>query len=259
MNTSQQNRLSVAIVTHNKAPVLKKCLNSLTGITDDIVVVDAYSTDETATLCQQDNINFIQRQWHGYADAKNFAAAQAKYDWVLSLDSDEALSEKLRNAILELKAKQPLGFYKINRLNNYCGKWIKHGDWYPDKVLRLFNRHEAKWVGDYVHESLHLNSPQKINTLPGHCFHYTIDNIKQHLAKMNRYSDLAAQGLFDRGKKYSFMVQLAKTGFTFFRTYLLRLGFLDGYEGLCIAKIASLTVFLRYAKLRELEQKAKNE
>ena len=145
--------LSVVIITFNEERNIARCINSVKDIADEIVVVDSYSTDNTKNICSNFDVIFIQRKWEGFSAAKNFANSMSKNDWILSLDADEVLSDQLRETIKNLKFKNEFSYCSFNRLTNYCGSWIRHSNWYPDKKLRLFNRKNSEWSG-LIHEEL---------------------------------------------------------------------------------------------------------
>jgi glycosyltransferase involved in cell wall biosynthesis len=243
--------LSAVIITKNEEKNVAKCLKSLSGIADEIIVIDSFSTDNTQKICEGFGARFFQREWNGYSEAKNFGNKQAKNDWIISLDADEELSPELQNSILGLKKSGTKHlFYAFNRLTNYCGQWIRHGGWYPDTKVRLFDRKHAEWKGDFVHEKLVYADAIKPIKLSGDCHHYSFNSIAQHVAKENHYSTLAAEARLAKGKKYSLFKLLTSPGITFFRMYFLRLGFLDGAYGFIIAVISAHARFLRYAKMK---------
>ncbi len=242
--------LSVVIITKNEAQNVAICLNSLSGVADEIIVIDSFSTDDTKEICEKYNVIFLQRAWEGYAETKNWGNAQAKYDWVLSIDADEALSPELRNSIVDLKKGGPQNyFYSFNRLTNYCGQWIRHGGWYPDTKLRLFDRRIAKWQGAYAHEQLVFSQQINLIRLKGDCFHYSFNSIEQHVAKVNKYSSLVAQERLAKGRKGNFFRMILGPVTTFLKFYIIKVGFLDGKNGFIIAVISAYDNFLRSAKM----------
>jgi glycosyltransferase involved in cell wall biosynthesis len=246
-------QLSVVIITFNEELNIKRCLESVQGIADDIVVVDSFSTDKTETICKEYNLKFIQRKWEGYSETKNFANAEAKYDWILSLDADEALSEDLKNSILEIKKNTTAGTYKFNRLTNYCGTWIKHCGWYPDTKVRIFDRRTSRWEGQ-IHEQLITSGPAAL-WLKGDCLHYSYYTLDQHYKQSDKFSSLQAQSLFERGKKATVIKLFISPAIKFINDYVFKLGFLDGKAGYIICKISAYTTYLKYKKLRMLYRK----
>lgn len=253
---NNKNKLSAVIITKNEARNIRRCLQSIVQIADDIVIIDSHSTDETAAICKEFNTNFITHEWMGYAKTKNYGHSKAKYDWILSLDADEALSTELAEAILNLKTTDKLGFYRINRITNYCGKWIKHSGWFPERKLRLFNKNDAAWEGDYVHEKLVVKGDPTVKNLPGLCYHYSYNTIEQHMNQANHYSSLSAMKMLDAGKKPALHKILFSAWFRFIQIYILRAGFKDGFYGFCIAVISAQAKFLRYAKLYQLRRQS---
>lgn len=243
--------LSVVIITFNEERNIARCLNSVKEIADDIVIVDSGSTDKTEEICKTFNVNFIKQSWLGYSEQKNFANQQALYDWIFSLDADEELSSELIQSIKEAKQQDKEIYYKINRLTNYCGKWIKHGGWYPDIKLRIFNRTNSKWIG-IIHETLtnEKNIPGVL--LKGNCNHYTYYNKEEHIAQARKFSDLAAQDLFEKGKKVFPLNFIFSPIIKFIRNYFLLAGFLDGAYGFRIACISAKAAYWKYAKLKQL-------
>lgn len=244
-------QLSVVIITFNEEKNIGRCLESIKGIADDIVVVDSFSGDRTENICKQYNVNFIQRKWEGYSDTKNFANAQAKYDWILSLDADEALSEELKASILKIKQNADLKTYKFHRLTNYCGSWIKHCGWYPDTKIRIFDRRIIKWEG-IIHEKLIINSNEPAILLNGNLLHYSYYNIEQHYAQTEKFSTLAAEDMFKRGKKASVLKMYLSPVVKFISDFFIKLGILDGAAGYTICRISAYTSYLKYKKLKNL-------
>jgi glycosyltransferase involved in cell wall biosynthesis len=246
-------QLSVVIITFNEELNIKRCLESILAIADDIVVVDSFSTDKTEEICKQYNVKFIQRKWEGYSATKNFANSQAQYDWILSLDADEALSEELKKSILKIKKKAETETYKFNRLTNYCGTWIRHCGWYPDAKIRIFDRNKAKWEGK-IHEQL-ITSGSPAILLKGDCLHYSYYTLDQHYRQSDKFSTLSAQSLYERGKKASIIKLWFSPAVKFINDYIFKLGILDGMAGYVICKISAYTTYLKYKKLREMNKK----
>lgn len=254
-------QLSVVIITFNEEKNIGRCLESIQGIADDVVIVDSFSTDATESISKKYAVNFISRKWEGYSDTKNFANAQAKHDWVLSLDADEALSEELKKSILKAKVEPGLKTYKFHRLTNYCGSWIKHCGWYPDTKIRVFDRRITKWEG-IIHEKLVIDfSPidsaqgdklemTKGILLNGDLLHYSYYSKEQHYAQTEKFSTLAAQNMFAKGKKVSALKMYLSPIVKFISDYIIKLGFLDGAAGYTICRISAYTSYLKYKKLR---------
>lgn len=246
--------LSVVIITYNEEKNIERCLDSVKEIADEILVVDSFSTDKTEKICSSYKVRFIKKAWEGYSSTKNFANQQARYDWILSLDADEVLSEELKKSIAEIKKGAETKTYKFNRLTNYCGKWIKHGGWYPDTKVRIFDRRKTKWEGD-IHETLTNINEKEISLLTGDCLHYSYYTIDEHLKQAEKFTDIAADSLFAKGEKATWLLIILKTVAKFIKDYFLKIGFLDGYFGFIISRISAKATFLKYYKLKKLNQK----
>lgn len=245
--------LSVVIITYNEEKNIERCMQSVTTVADEVVVLDSFSTDKTAAIVQSLGGQLHQRIFTGYGSQKNAAADLASHDHILFLDADELLSEKLAESILREKIQGfPQDGYLMARLNNYCGQWIRHGSWYPDRKLRLAHRKRSAWSLDIVHESLVPDKDARIGLLRGDLLHYTYSNFDEHVDKNNRYSGLSAQLLYDRGKKVTWVRIVINPFWAFFSSYFLRAGFLDGYNGFIIAVQIGHLTFLKYIKLHLL-------
>lgn len=243
-------KISATIITFNEERNIARAIESL-RCCDEIVVVDNGSVDRTVEIAEKLGARVIEEPWHGYAAQKNFASEQATHDWVLSIDADEALTEALEGEIWQLKKTGPqYDAYTMPRLAQYLGKWILHSGWYPDRKVRLFDRTKAKWVGDFVHESVVVNG--RIGHLQGNLLHFTCQSLSEHLKSMDAYTTLAAQQLVTRGHRVGYFHLLVDPIWTFWKTYLFQRGFLDGVEGLTIAYMAALYDFLKYAKTRNM-------
>ncbi|MEX0966640.1 MAG: glycosyltransferase family 2 protein [Bacteroidia bacterium] len=253
---THENFLSVVIITHNEEKNIERCLASVQGIADEILVVDSFSTDATEQICKEFPVRFVQHEWMGYSQTKNFANTLARHNWIFSLDADEVLSPALQNELAQTKSGKER-FFTINRLNNYCGKWIRHSGWYPDYKVRLFDRRQAKWVGDYVHEKLELEAGIVPRTLNGVCYHFTISSVAQHVEQINKFSTLSALELKAKGKHFSIWKVVFSPGAKFFSTYFIRRGFMDGFYGFVIAVLSAYSRFLRYTKLYQLNSNAR--
>lgn len=248
------DKLSVVVITFNEEKNIRRCLESVKNIADEIIVVDSYSVDSTESICREYGVRFFRHEWLGFAGMKNYANRQATYDYVFSIDADEQLSRELENSILLMKSEGLKYAYTVNRLNSYAGKWIRHAGWYPDTKVRLWNKKEGSWEGN-IHEHLHFTQDMKFVGLKGDLLHYSYTGIEDHLNRANRYTTLIAEDYYRKGKKASFFKMIFSSGFTFFKDYILRLGFMDGWRGLAICRIAAHSTFLKYAKLRELHDK----
>lgn len=241
--------LSVAIITRNASRQLDACLTSVAFATD-IVVIDSGSTDDTREIAHRHGARVLTHEWLGYGPQKRFAASQTKHRWVLALDADEQVSEELRAAILTELAAPRYGAYEMPRRNRFMGHWLKHGEGYPDWSLRLFDREQANWSTDSIHEKVVASGP--VGRLSGDLLHESEDGIADYLAKQNRYTSLQAEQLHTRGKRAGVATLVLSPLFRFIKFYFLRRGFLDGIPGLVHITIGCFNSFLKYAKLREL-------
>ena len=247
-------KISAVVITFNEEANIEAALRSLEGVVSEIIVVDSHSTDLTVKIARRFTTKVFLRKWTNYSDQKNYADGLAEHPWILSLDADERLSPELRGEIRAMAADEPAcaGFSMPRRVF-YLGRWIRHSGWYPDRKVRLFRRERARWEGAYVHETLVVNG--EIRRLEGDLLHFTYRNISEHLARINAFSDLGAQRLYAQRKKCRLDHLLLAPPGRFIKSYILRLGFLDGFAGLVIAVLNAYGIFVRYAKLREIWKK----
>ena len=216
-----------------------------------------YSTDETENICRKLGARFVSHLFEGHIEQKNFAAGHASYDHLLSIDADEALSEKLKASILAVKNNWQHDSYSMNRLTNYCGQWIWHGGWYPDRKIRLFEKGKGKWGGQNPHDKFLPDNPGNTGFLQGDLLHFSYYSIEGHLSQVNKFTEIAARSAFETGIRSGILKMLFKPAFKFIRDYILLLGFLDGYYGYVISRISANATFLKYVKIRELYKKSK--
>lgn len=243
-------KISATIIARNEEKNITRAIESL-RCCDEIVVVDNGSVDRTVELAEKLGARVVESHWRGYAGQKNFAAEQAGSDWILSLDADESLSEALEGEIWQIKKNGPkFDAYTMPRLAQYLGRWILHSGWYPDRKIRLYDRRKAQWRGDFVHESVVVQG--SLGHLDSNVLHFTCSSLTEHLKSMERYTTLAAEEIASRGKRIGWRHLALDPGWTFFQTYVLKLGFLDGPEGLAIAYMAAFYNFLKYAKARNM-------
>lgn len=253
-------KISALVITLNEENNIERCLNSLEGVADEIVVIDSYSKDRTAEICQDRGVVFIQHRFEGHIEQKNYALSLANNDCVLSLDADEALSPTLRRSILAVKNNWANDGYSVNRLTGYCGRWIRHCGWYPDKKLRLWDRRKGRWGGMNPHDHVVMEKNCRLGHLSGDLLHYSYPSIKHHISQINTFSGIAARAAFHKGRKSNILLDIClNPALTFFKKYILKLGFLDGYEGFVISVSTAYGKFLKYIKLRELEKKDREE
>jgi glycosyltransferase involved in cell wall biosynthesis len=244
-------QLSVVIITYNEERNLARCLKSVLRIADEIIVVDSASTDGTVAIAKQYNAKVYLHPFDGYVKQKIIATDYATNDWVFTLDADEVVTPELEQSILETKNGKRLDAYKINRLTNYCGKWIKHCGWYPDHIIRLFDKTKGKWHGGSIHEHWELDQPSDVGLLKGHLLHYSYPTISDHIRKIDKFTELSARDAVARGKDCSLLKILLVPKWNFFVTYILKLGILDGYYGYVICKLDSYVSFVKYTKIRQ--------
>ncbi len=247
-------QISVVIITFNEEKNIEKCLQAASKIADEIVVLDSFSTDKTEEICKKYNVNFVTREWESYTLSKNFANNISKFDWILSLDADEVLSDVLINSLNKLNLNEN-AVYSIKRLPNYCGKWIYHSGWNPDVKTRLFNRKTSYWQGEYIHETIFIPQNFKTILLKGDCYHYTVHSIQEHINQINKFSELQAIEMFKKGKKANLLHFIVKPFFEFFKSYFIKKGFLDGKYGFIISSLNAFSRFAKYTKLYQLNQK----
>jgi glycosyltransferase involved in cell wall biosynthesis len=243
-------KISATIITYNEEKNIERCLKSLQGVVDEIIVVDSYSTDKTVNICERYNANVFEHPFEGYSDQKNFAVSKATHDIILSLDADESLSEKLKESIVEVKKNWLLNAYHFNRITNFCGSWIKHGGWYPDKQLRLWDKNWGSWNKNKIHEKVELKPDTKPGHLKGDLLHYSYYTVAEYISQLNKYSDLKAEELIRRNKKPNFLILLFKPLIKFIINYFLKKGLLDGYYGFVLAVSSAYATFITYVKLK---------
>jgi glycosyltransferase involved in cell wall biosynthesis len=247
--------ISVVIITLNEEKNLERAILSAKKIASDIVVVDSFSTDQTPQIAQQHGVVFTQRKWDGYGLQKNFAASLAANDWVFCLDADEEFSDELIQSLQSVSLDNPNVIYETERLNNFCGKWIKHGQWGRDKVHRFYNRQATQWDENPVHENIIFYPKTEVKSIDGKLYHYSYNSLKELEIRSEKYAQLAAQKLFAEKRKSNFFKININPAFKFFVNFFLRLGFLDGKEGFFIAKNAAYETRLKYKKLKLLQTK----
>jgi glycosyltransferase involved in cell wall biosynthesis len=243
-------KLTATIITYNEERNIARAMESL-RCCDEIVVVDSGSSDRTAEIAEKLGARVIESPWGGYARQKNYAAERASHDWILSIDADEALSEALEGEIWHIRKNGPeYDGYTMPRLAQYLGKWILHSGWYPDRKVRLYDRRKAKWVGEFVHESVAVDG--RVGHLQSDLLHFTCDSLSEHLKTMDRYTTLAAEQLVAQGKRVGVRSLAFDPVWTFVRTLVFQRGYADGVEGLTIAWMAALYNFVKYAKARNM-------
>lgn len=242
--------ITAVIITYNEEHNIVRCLQSLEGIADEIVVVDSGSTDATESICRRAGVRFEHHDWEGFSGQKNYANSLAKGDWILSIDADESLSGALREKLLSLKSTPPSDntVFCFNRLTNYCGHWIRHCGWYPDWCCRLWHNGIARWDG-IIHEALQFEREVDHKRLEGDMLHYSYNTVGDHVARLSKYAPLSAKKDFEQGKRCGVASIVLRPVWTFFRTFLLKGGILDGWAGFTVCRLSATYTLVKYAEL----------
>lgn len=245
--------IAAVIIAYNEADKIARCLHSVKAVADEIIVVDSGSTDNTVAISEAIGARVIHQPFLGYIEQKNFAASLANADYILSLDADEALSEPLQQWLQQAKEKGlSKDAYIFNRLNNYCGQWIKHGDYYPDKKLRLWRKELGHWGGENPHDKVVTVANATIERVPLDILHWSFASTEEHRRQMIRFSDIAAQAMYRRGKRVSSLKPWLSACWSLLNGFLFRAGFLDGTAGWRIARMNAYYSYHKYAQLRAL-------
>ena len=245
-------RISAVIITFNEERNIVRCLESLIGIADEIVVVDSFSKDNTEEICKSFGVKFVQHIFDGHIEQKNWAITQATFPHILSLDADEALDETLKSSILKIKENWNHDGYSMNRLTNYCGKWIRHCGWYPDAKMRLWDSRKGEWGGDNPHDKYELVEGSSTKHIEGDILHYSYYSLEDHYRQVTYFTDILSKSQFKKGKKAPFIVLIFSPIVKFIKDYFIKKGFLDGKEGFTICRISAYATFLKYKKIRIL-------
>jgi glycosyltransferase involved in cell wall biosynthesis len=252
--------ISAVIITYNEERIIARSIDSLRRVVDEVIVIDSFSTDRTIEICKEKGAVVLQNKFEGYKTQKNFAVTKAKYEWILSVDADEVLSNELINSLLKWRKNHkysndlssqpslPAGYF-VSRRTDYCGKWVNFGGWYPDKKLRLFNRNVGQWSGRNVHEVVKIKEGFSTSFLKGDLLHYSINEPAELLRKLYTYSEMGARFMNEEGRSTSFIEAIYRSAFRWLRQTFFQLGFLDGMLGLKIAKQNTLATFWKYRRL----------
>lgn len=244
--------MSVVIITFNEEKNIERCLLSVKEVADEVVVLDSFSKDATEEICARHGVKFFQHAFDGHIQQKNRAITYASNHHVLSLDADEALDKELIGSILEVKKNFAKSGYYMNRLTNYCGHWVKHCGWYPDKKLRLWDRTKGEWRGINPHDKYQMFEGDKVTGhLKGDILHYSYFTAQDHYKQVEHFTNIAAKAYFEKGKKAPFYKLIVNPIAKFIDHYLLHLGFLDGKAGFQISKISAYATYLKYKKLKQ--------
>jgi len=250
------NLISAAIICFNEEDKIARCLDSLLEVADEVIVVDSFSTDRTKEIClTYPQVKFYENPFVGHIEQKNYAFSLCQNDYILSLDADESLSDELKESIQAAKKNLSFIGYQFNRLTHYNGFWVRHCGWYPDTKLRLVKRKSASWQGVNPHDILVLHEKEKVGFLKGDLLHYSYDSITDHVNQTNKFTTIAAHAAFQKGKRSSYFKIITRPPLKFLKDYLLKGGILDGKYGLIICTINALSAFLKYSKLKELQDK----
>ena len=247
-------RISVAILTFNEERNIRRCIDSVLAVADEIVVIDSFSSDATVSICESMGVKVVQHAFGGYIEQKNYAITCCTNQHILSIDADEALSEQLVESIQNVKEYWNADGYAMNRLTNYCGSWIYHSGWYPDRKLRLFDRSKAIWGGVNPHDKLEMAPGSTTGQLQGDLLHYSYYSIEEHKAQVARFADIAALDMHKKGLRSDLLKFIYKPIARFMRSYIVKVGFLDGKNGLIIAMQTARGSFLRYSTLLKLQK-----
>ncbi|HMR93108.1 MAG TPA: glycosyltransferase family 2 protein [Chitinophagaceae bacterium] len=248
-------KISVVIITYNEEKNIGRCIDSVRPVADEVVVLDSFSSDDTVAIAKSKGARVYQQPFAGYVSQKNKVLEMASCDYVLSLDADEELSDELCQSILNLKSRRfVFHAYVMNRRNKYCGRFIRHGTWYPDRKIRLFEKNTLRWGGPDVHEKIILPPRMAVYPLKGDLLHYTFESVSDHKKNNDKYSTIAARSLYKSGKRISPLKIAASPAWAFINSFILRLGFLDGYRGLVIACQQARYHYYKYAKLYKLQK-----
>ncbi|MFL5754531.1 MAG: glycosyltransferase family 2 protein [Bacteroidia bacterium] len=246
-------QLSVVIITYNEEKNIARCLDSVKDIADDIVVVDSFSRDRTKEISVAKGARFVEHAFEGHIQQKNWAITQARFPHVLSLDADEALDERLCKSIAEVKKNWTKDGYYMNRLTSYCGHWVKHCGWYPDKKLRLWDSRKGSWTGINPHDKYEMYDGDKTTGyLDGDLLHYSYYSVEDHYKQVEYFTGISAKAYFNEGKKAPVFKLIVNPVAKFIDHYLLKLGFMDGKAGYLISRISAYATYLKYKKLRAL-------
>lgn len=254
---NDMSSISAVIITFNEERNIERCIRSLEGIADEVIVVDSFSRDDTPDICRELGAELVQVEWRGYKRTKNFANKLAKCDYILSIDADEALSVGLQKNIKAIKQSGLTSVYSFNRITNYCGTWIKYCGWYPDVKIRLFPKEGSRWEGEFVHEELTVPQQLPVVHLQGNLEHFSYYNTTEHRERADKYSVLTAEKLYHQGKTCSFLKPYLSAIGKMFGVYLIKKGFLDGKAGWQIARISAASNVVKYKELRRLMKERK--
>lgn len=247
------NPISAVVITYNEASNIGPCVTALQQVAAEVLIIDSNSMDKTRAIARKLGAKIVETKWQGYAATKNFGNSIASYDWILSIDADEVLSDELIESIKELTLEEQK-VYALDRLTNFCGQWIRHSGWYPEWKVRLFHRSHTQWEGEFVHERLAHGKSLSVQKVRGKLFHYSYKTLEDHWERIENYARLSALEMQSQGKRSSFIKLWISPAVRFFKTFFLKLGFLDGKNGWIISVRNARLVHLKYRILRELNR-----
>jgi glycosyltransferase involved in cell wall biosynthesis len=251
-------KISVAVITFNEEKNIERCLASVRNIADEMLVLDSNSTDRTREIAEKMGARVLVNDFAGHIEQKNQAISLARFPHILSLDADEELDPELQKSILSVKENFSMDGYFMNRLTNYCGQWIYHSGWYPDKKLRLWDSRKGKWAGTNPHDRFEMEPGAQVASLSGKILHHSYNSLEEHRQQSIRFSETAAKALFLQGRKAGFSKRFLSPAFRFLYSYIFRLGFLEGIAGFHIARISAWASYLKYKRLKQFESEKPN-
>lgn len=245
-------KISAIVITFNEERCILRCLQSLEGVADEIVVVDSFSTDKTREICERYGVRFFEHVFEGYIDQKNWAMDKAAHHAILCLDADEVLSDELRQRILNIKKNRAADGYFFTRTTFLGKRPIKHGSWYPDYKLRLFDRRKGRFGGTNPHDNVVMCAGAKVKYVKATILHYSFESLDDFYRQSERLSMLATQAMFEKGKTINRAMLWIKTGWAFFHSYIVKAGILDGNAGFIIARVIAASTYKKYSQLWRL-------
>lgn len=248
--------VSAVIISFNEENNIGRCIHSLKGVVDEIIVLDSGSGDDTVKIAESLGAKVFTHPFDGHIEQKNRAITYASNPYILSLDADEALDETLQQSIIKVKSNWTADGYTMNRSNQYCGRWMRHSGWYPDRKLRLWDSRQGRWGGINPHDRYEMDPGARIQHLNGDILHYTISDIKAHLKQLDYFTDISASEYYNKGKRTGILDLTLRPWYRFIRDYFFKGGILDGWQGFQVCIMSSFSTFLKYVKLRELEKKS---
>lgn len=247
-------KISATIISLNESAHIERCIRSLLPVADEIILLDSGSTDQTVVLAEALGARVYHQPFLGHIGQKNKAISFAQYDYILSLDADEALSEPLQKALIEAKQHADYKAYSMNRLNNFCGQWIRHTGWYPDRKIRLWHKEVGQWGGTNPHDKVVLSEGTAVAHLSGDILHYTYQSVAGFDEQSDKFARISAKAMYEQRKHPGLLSPVFRALFRFVRDYFLKMGFLDGRAGFIISRGNARYTFLKYQLLKQYYQ-----